>query len=57
MVGAPDAAIFYKSVVQRCPAVRAVLPDETVTSVLIAEQHQIFAQNSDSLFGFGVGEL
>jgi hypothetical protein len=46
VIGATDAILLDKPVVEGCPSVGAVLADETVIATLIAKQHQILAQDS-----------
>jgi hypothetical protein len=57
VISAPDAVRLDKAVVEGCPPVRAVLPDEAVSPAWIAKQHEIFAEDSYSPLGLFVVEI
>src|SRR5438874_11223562 len=57
MVGARDAALFDTPVAQRCAAVRAAIADQTDAAECVAEQHQVFAEQSHEPRRLLIGQL
>src|SRR4029450_3013584 len=52
-----NAVFLDEAIIKRRAAMRAARADKTIGTTPIAQQHQVFAKYSDSLFRLGVAEL